>query len=188
MKINGNEIRPGHIIRHQDALWATVKTGAVKPGKGGAFNQVELKNIKDGRKLNTRFRSAETVERVRLEQKDFTYLYAEGNMYIFMDATTYEQISLEGGFIGDKSVYLTDGMAVQLEFHEETALNIRLPEHVTVEILDTEAVVKGQTVSGSYKPATVTGGIRTNVPQFIGTEERIIISTEDGTYVKRAEG
>ena len=144
MKINGNEIRQGNIIKHQDTLWVAVKCNAVKPGKGGAFNQVELKNILDGRKLNERFRAAETVERVRLDQKPHTYLYPEGDMLVFMNSENYEQINLQSEFVGEQAVFLTDGMAVDVEFYEERPISIVLPEKVILEVADTEPVVKGK--------------------------------------------
>jgi len=150
MKMNGNEIRQGNIIKHQDTIWVAVKCNAVKPGKGGAFNQVELKNLLDGRKLNERFRAAETVERVRLEQKTHTYLYEDGNFLVFMNGETYEQI-------------------------------------IILEVQDTEPVVKGQTAANSFKPATMENGVRTNVPPFVGVGEKLVINTEDGSYVKRAD-
>ena len=130
MKMNGNEIKPGNIIKHQDTLWVAVKCNAVKPGKGGAFNQVELKNLLDGRKLNERFRAAETVERVRLDQKTHTYLYPEGDMLVFMNSENYEQIMLQSEFVGDQAQYLTDGMEVEVEFYEERAITVSLPEQV----------------------------------------------------------
>lgn len=187
MKMNGNEIKVGNIIKHQDSLWVAVKTGHVKPGKGGAFNQVELKNILDGRKLNERFRASETVERVRLDQKTHSYLYAEGDMRVFMNSETFEQISLSEEFIGDNVVYLQDGMEVQLEFYEERPIGVELPDQVILEVAETEPVVKGQTAANSYKPATLTNGVRTTVPPFIDAGTKLIISTADGSYVKRAE-
>lgn len=187
MKMNGNEIRQGNIIKHQDSLWLAVKCNAVKPGKGGAFNQVELKNILDGRKLNERFRAAETVERVRLEQKTHTYLYPEGEMLVFMNSENYEQINLHTEFIGDAAAYLTDGMAVEVEFYEERAISVALPDQVVLEVSETEPVVKGQTAANSFKPAILSNGVRTNVPPFVGVGERLIINTEDGSYVKRAD-
>jgi len=187
MKMNGNEIRQGNIIKHQDTLWVAVKCNAVKPGKGGAFNQVELKNLLDGRKLNERFRAAETVERVRLDQKKHTYLYPEGDMLVFMNAENYEQIMLQAEFIGDQAQYLTDGMEVEVEFYEERPITIALPEHVILEVEDTEPVVKGQTAANSYKPATLSNGARTTVPPFVGVGERLVINTTDGSYVKRAD-
>ena len=185
--MNGNEIRQGNIIKHQDTIWVAVKCNAVKPGKGGAFNQVELKNLLDGRKLNERFRAAETVERVRLEQKTHTYLYEDGNFLVFMNGETYEQINIEKDFVGDKAKFLNDGMAVEVEFYEEKPISLALPEQVILEVQDTEPVVKGQTAANSFKPATMENGVRTNVPPFVGVGEKLVINTEDGSYVKRAD-
>ena len=187
MKMNGNEIRIGNIIKHQDTLWVAVKCNAVKPGKGGAFNQVELKNILDGRKLNERFRASETVERVRLDQKPHSYLYAEGSARVFMNSENYEQINIEDEFIGDAAAYLTDGMEVQLEFYEERPISVTLPEQVTLAIAETEPVVKGQTAANSFKPAVLENGVRTTVPPFVSEGTRIIVLTADGSYVKRAD-
>lgn len=188
MKINGNEIKPGMVIKHQETLWTAVKADHVKPGKGGAFAQVELKNILDGRKLNERFRSADKVERVRLDQRDYQYLYAEGEMLVFMNTETYEQISLHIDFVGEeRAAYLTDGMMVVVELYEDKPIGIDLPQHVELEVIDTEPVVKGQTAANSYKPAILTGNIRSAVPPFVGVGERVIVATEDGTYVRRAE-
>ena len=187
MKMNGNEIRQGNIIKHQDSLWVAVKCNAVKPGKGGAFNQVELKNLLDGRKLNERFRAAETVERIRLEQKTHTYLYPEGDMLVFMNAENYEQIYLQADFVGDQAQYLTDGMEVEVEFYEERAITVALPEQVILTVEETEPVVKGQTSANSFKPATLSNGARTNVPPFVDAGERLVINTNDGSYVKRAD-
>ncbi|WP_017931085.1 elongation factor P [Robiginitomaculum antarcticum] len=187
MKMNGNEIRVGNIIKHQDTLWVAVKANAVKPGKGGAFNQVELKNILDGRKLNERFRASETVERVRLDQKPHSYLYPEGEMRVFMNSENYEQISISDEFIGDACVYLADGMEVQLEFYEDRPIGVELPEQVTLEITETEPVVKGQTAANSFKPAILENGVRTSVPPFVAEGTRIVVTTADGAYVKRAD-
>lgn len=187
MKMNGNEIKPGNIIKHQDTLWVAVKCNAVKPGKGGAFNQVELKNLLDGRKLNERFRSAETVEKIRLDQKKHSFLYPEDDMLVFMNLETYEQIYLRKDFVGDRAAYLSDGMEIDVEFYEERAINISIPDQVTLEVADTEPVVKGQTAANSFKPATLSNGVRTNVPPFVGVGERLVINTEDGSYVKRAD-
>ena len=187
MKMNGNEIRQGNIIKHQDTLWIAVKCNAVKPGKGGAFNQVELKNLLDGRKLNERFRAAETVEKVRLDQKPHTFLYEDGNFLVFMNGETYEQVNLEKDFVGDSAKFLNDGMTVEVEFYEDRPISISLPEQVILEVQDTEPVVKGQTAANSFKPATLENGVRTNVPPFVGVGERLVINTEDGSYVKRAD-
>ncbi|MEL6366136.1 MAG: elongation factor P [Pseudomonadota bacterium] len=187
MKINGNEIRPGNVIQHQDSLWAAVKVQAVKPGKGPAYNQVELKNLLDGRKLNERFRASETVERVRLEQKDHTFLYAEGDMLVFMDAETYEQISISEDMIGERRAFLQDGMQVVVESHEGRPIGLQLPEHVTLEVVETEPTVKGQTASSSYKPSTVDNGLRVMVPPYMSVGEKIVVNTETLEYVKRAD-
>ncbi|MCW2306168.1 elongation factor P [Rhodobium gokarnense] len=187
MKINGNEIRPGNVIMHQDTLWVAVKTQHVKPGKGGAFAQVELKNLLDGRKLNERFRSADTIERVRLEQKDFQFLYAEGEMLVFMDTDTYEQIELQTDFVGDRAAFLQDGMTVTLEMHEGRPIGITLPGQVTLEVTEADAVVKGQTQSSSYKPAVLENGVRVMVPPFVSAGEKIVVDTNELEYVRRAD-
>lgn len=186
MKMNGNEIKPGNVIEHQGSLWVAVKTNAVKPGKGGAFNQVELKNLINGSKLNERFRASETVERVRLEQKDFQYLYEQGDMLVFMDNETYEQMELERDFVGDRSAFLTDGMTVTVEMHEGKAIGVRLPDNVVLEITEADPVVKGQTASSSYKPAVMENGVKVMVPQFIDAGERIVVDTAEITYLRRA--
>ncbi|RCS23702.1 elongation factor P [Phyllobacterium salinisoli] len=187
MKINGNEIRPGNVIEHNGGLWAAVKTNAVKPGKGGAYNQVELKNLIDGTKLNERFRAAETVEKVRLEQKDFTFLYEQGEALIFMDSETYEQLELQKEFVGDRAAFLQDNMLVTVELYEEKPIGISLPDYVTLTITEADPVVKGQTAASSYKPAILENGIRILVPPFIGSGERVIVDTNELTYVRRAD-
>jgi elongation factor P len=187
MKINGNEIRPGYVIEYQNTLWVAVKTMAVKPGKGPAYNQVELKNLIDGRKLNNRFGSDEKVERGRLEQKDFQYLYKEGDSLVFMDKDNYDQISLAEEFVGERALFLQDGMTVTLELHDERPIGIRLPDYVTLQIVEADPVVKGQTAASSYKPAKLENGLRVMVPPFIGSGEKIVVDTAEITYVRRAE-
>jgi len=187
MKIDGNAIRPGNVIEHKGGLWRAVKIAHTQPGKGGAYLQVELKNLRDGTKLNERFRSSEKVDRARLEQKDYQFLFADGDMYTFMEGTTYEQISLSAEDLGDDAVFLQDGMEVRIEFHEETPLGVALPEKVTLEVTETEPVVKGQTVSSSYKPATLENGLRVGVPPFVKQGDKIIVSTAEREYVGRAE-
>lgn len=187
MKINGNEIRPGNVISHKGSLWVAVKLQHVKPGKGGAFAQIELKNILDGSKLNERFRSSETVERVRLEQKEHQFLYAQGDMLVFMDLQSYEQIELPQDFIGERSAFLQDGMQVVVESHEGKPLGVSLPDQVTLEISETEPTVKGQTAASSYKPAILENGVRVMVPPFIEVGEKVVVDTSEVTYVKRAE-
>ncbi|MCF8473742.1 MAG: elongation factor P [Emcibacter sp.] len=187
MKIDGNSIRPGNVIEHQGGLWLAVKTQHTQPGKGGAYLQVELKNLRDGRKLNERFRSSEKVEQVRLEQTDYSYLYEIDGMYTFMDLETYEQIELNADIIGDQSDYLQDGMIVTIESYEGSPLSIRLPPNVILEIMETEPVVKGQTASSSFKPAVTDNGCRVMVPPFVNVGDKIVVNTEDGSYIERAK-
>jgi elongation factor P len=186
-KINGNEIRPGNVIEHNGGLWVAVKTNAVKPGKGGAYNQVELKNLIDGTKLNERFRSAETVEKVRLEQKDFTFLYEQGDALVFMDSESYEQLELQKDFVGERAAFLQDGMTVTVELYEEKPIGISLPDQVTLEVTEADPVVKGQTAASSYKPAVLENGVRVLVPPFISSGERIVVDTNEITYLRRAD-
>ena len=187
MKIDGNGIRPGNVIEHKGGLWRAVKIQHTQPGKGGAYLQVELKNLKDGTKLNERFRSSERVERVRLEQKDYQFLYADGDLLTFMDSQTYEQISLNKDDVGDPVVFLQDGMAVQIELYEDQPLGVRLPETVELAVTETEPVVKGQTASSSYKPALLENGVRVMVPPFVDPGDRVVVNTEDRSYAKRAD-
>jgi elongation factor P len=187
MKINGNEIRPGNVVEHQGSLWLAVKVNAVKPGKGPAYAQVELKNLLNGSKLNERFRASESVERVRLEQNDYQFLYVQGDMLIFMDNVTYEQLEIPQEFVGERAAFLQDGMMVTVESHEGTPIGISLPDQVTLQVVDAEPVVKGQTASASYKPAMMENGVRVMVPPFITAGEKIVVDTNDTTYVRRAE-
>jgi elongation factor P len=187
MKINGNEIRPGMMIEYDGGLWIAVKTMAVKPGKGPAYNQVEAKNIVDGRKLNNRFGSDEKVERFRLEQKDFQYLYRQGDMLVFMDSDTYEQIELSEEFVGERAAFLQDGMKVTLDMHEERPIGIKLPDQVVLQIVEADAVMKGQTATSSYKPAKLENGLRILVPPFVGAGEKVVVDTNEITYIRRAE-
>ncbi len=185
-KINGNEIRPGFILEHNDGLWSAVKVDHVKPGKGGAFAQVELRNLRNGSKLNERFRSADKVEKVRLEQKDQQFLYESDGMLHFMDAETYEQIELPAEILGDRRPFLQDGMTIAVEFFETEALNAALPQKVTCVVAETEPVVKGQTAAKSFKPATLDNGIKVMVPPFVGPDEAIVVNTETMEYSERA--
>lgn len=187
MKINGNEIRPGNVIKHNGELWVAVKLQHVKPGKGGAFAQIELKNLLNGSKLNERFRSADKVERVRLEQTDYQFLYESDDMLVFMDTQSYEQIELQAEFVGDRASFLQDGMNVVVESHEGKPIGIRLPDQVTLEITETEAVVKGQTAASSNKPAICANGVRVMVPPFVETGDKIVVDTNEVTYLKRAD-
>ena len=187
MKINGNEIRTGNVIEHDGGLWVAVRTNHVKPGKGGAYNQVELKNLINGTKLNERFRSAETVEKIRLEQKDFSYLYEQGDALIFMDTESYEQLELQHDFVGDRASFLQDGMMVTVEVYEDKPIGISLPDQVTLKIVEADPVVKGQTAASSYKPAVMENGIRVMVPPFIEAGETILVDTNEISYIRRAD-
>lgn len=187
MKINGNEIRPGNVVEHNDSLWVAVKVQHVKPGKGGAFAQVELKNLLNGSKLNERFRSSETVVRARMEQRDYQYLYTDGDILTFMDTQTYEQITVPIDLLGDRMAFLSDGMMVIVESHNGRSIGVRLPEHVECEVSETEPVVKGQTATSSYKPAVLTNGIRTMVPPFVLIGDKIVVNSDTAEYIKRAD-
>ena len=187
MKINGNEIRPGNVIQHNGELWVAVKLQHVKPGKGGAFAQVELKNILNGSKLNERFRSADKVERVRLEQRDYQFLYAADDTLSFMDTESYEQIELQADFVGERVAFLQDGMMVVVESFEGKPIGVRLPDQVTLEIAETEPVVKGQTAASSNKPAVLGNGVRVMVPPFVEVGDKIVVDTNEGIYLKRAD-
>ncbi len=186
-KIAGNEIRPGMMIAHEGGLWMAVKCQAVKPGKGGAYNQVELKNIVTGTKLNERFRADESVEESWLEKKDFQYLYASGDMLTFMDMETYDQIEVDAGFVGDQAQFLQDGMKVLVQTYEGRPIGIKLPQHVTLEVVEADAVMRGGTAAPSYKGAVLENGLKIQVPPFINAGTKVVVSTEDGSYVRRAE-
>lgn len=187
MKINGNEIRPGYAIEHNGSLWAAIKCNAVKPGKGGAFNQVELKNLLDGTKLNERFRSSEAVERVLLEPKDFQFLFEQGESLVFMDIESYEQLELPKDFVGDRAAFLKDGMMVTVELYGDRPIGVRLPDQVVLEIAEADPVVRGQTAASSYKPAILENGIRILVPPFIVVGERVLVDTNELSYLRRAD-
>ena len=187
-KIIANLIKPGNVLQHDNSLWVAVKTSHVKPGKGGAFCMVELKNLIDGRKLNERWRSSDTVERVTLDQKTYQFLYAEGDMLVFMDTKTYEQIELHKVFVGeDRARFLTDGMEVEVEFHEDRPIGVALPGSVALDIIEADGVVKGQTASGSYKPAKASNGMRIMIPAYMEAGERVLVDTETGEYMRRAD-
>lgn len=186
-KVAGNEVRPGMVIELNGQLWSVVKTQAVKPGKGGAYNQVELKNVINGSKLNERFRSAEMIEEVQLERRDFQYLYSSGDMLTFMDMKSYDQIEVEADFVGDRVNFLQDGMKVIVQLHEGRPIGISLPQQIVLQIVEADPVTKGQTAASSYKGATLENGMRIQVPPFIEAGTRVIVSTDDGSYVKRAE-
>ncbi len=181
MKITGVEIRPGNIIEYEGGIWKVTKIQHTQPGKGGAYMQVEAKNLIDGRKLNNRFRSADTVEKVRLDTKDFQFLYAEGDDLVFMDKDSFEQI------VGEAHEFLQDGMDVVLELWEERPISVELPETIEATIVEADAVVKGQTASSSYKPAILDNGVRVMVPPHITSGTKIVVHVYDREYVRRAD-
>lgn len=185
-KINGNEIRPGNVLDHNGGLWVAVKVDHVKPGKGGAFAQVEMRNLRNGSKLNERFRSADKVERVRLEQKDQQFLYESDGMLVFMDNETFEQIELPAEILGERRPFLQDGMTIQVEYYDAEALSATLPQKVQCKVVETEPVVKGQTAANSFKPAILDNGIKVMVPPFIAQDEDIIVDTGTMEYSERA--
>jgi elongation factor P len=187
-KINGNEISPGRMIQFDGGLWMAVKSQAVKPGKGGAYNQVELKNVLTGTKLNQRFRSDEAVEEVWLEKKDYQFLFAGGDMLTFMDIETYDQIELSVEFVGqERAQFLQDGMKVLVQTYEGKPIGITLPVQVTLEVTEADPVMRGGTAAPSYKGAVLENGMKIQVPPFIEAGERIVVATADGTYVRRAK-
>ncbi len=187
MKINAVEIKPGNILEYEGGLWRVVKTAHTQPGKGGAYMQVELKNLIDGRKNNIRFRSAESVEKVRLEQVDFQFLYAEGDALTFMHKETFDQVTLQRDILGEASAFLTDGMDVVMETYEDNPISVQLPSQMEAMIVEADAVVKGQTASSSYKPAILDNGVRVMVPPFIGAGTRIVVDVYAREYVKKAD-
>ena len=187
-KITGVEVRPGTMIEHQGQLWMAVKSQAVKPGKGGAYNQVELKNIEVGTKLNQRFRSDEAVDEAVLDKKDFQFLFASGDMLTFMDMESYEQIELSIDFVGeDQARFLQDGMKTLVQMYEDRPIGIKLPVQVVLTVAEADPVMKGGTAAPSYKTAVLENGLKLQVPPFIAAGERIIVATEDGSYIRRAD-
>src|SRR6266550_1477188 len=187
MKISGVDIRPGNIIEYEGGIWRAVKIQHTQPGKGGAYMQVELKNLIDGRKTNIRFRSAEVVERVRLDTKDFQFLYKDADMLVFMDTDTYEQVSLPGDLLGAAAAFLQDGMQVKLDMYNERPISVELPDQVEATIVEADAVVKGQTASSSYKPALLDNGVKILVPPHITAGARIVVDVYNQEYVRRAD-
>ena len=185
MKILGNEIKPGMVIEHKNDLWSVLKSQHVKPGKGGAFNQVELKSIKRETKLNERFRSSDSVERAVLDEKKFSFLYKDEQSCHFMDQTNFEQIAINKSLLGEKSKLLKGNMEVNVQFYEDQALSVDLPAHIELTIDATDAAIKGQTASSSYKPATLKNGIKITVPPFIKSGDKIVLDTRTLEYIKK---
>lgn len=187
MKINANLIRSGNIIEHNGRQWAVLKTAIVQPGKGGAFITVEMRDIRTGTKTNERWRTADTVEKCNVEEKECSFLFAEGDMLTFMDQEHFEQFSLTKDVVGDGAAFLQDGMVVAVDFIEGQPVSINLPEKVVMMVAEADPVVKGQTASSSYKPAKLENGLKILVPPFIAEGEKIIVATADCTYVERAK-
>ena len=185
MKINAGEIRVGMLLEYKNDLWLVLKTQHVKPGKGGAFAQVEMKSVGKNTKLNERFRSSETVEKASLEETSFNYLYDDEINYIFMDPKTFEQIEIKKDIIGEKGKLLTENLEVKVSFHNENPILIDLPNQVKCKIETTDVALKGQTVSSSYKPATLDNGLNIQVPPFINSGDEVIVDTRTLEYIKK---
>ena len=186
MKISAIEIKPGTIIEHEKDLWLCLKAQHVKPGKGGAFNQVELKSITKGTKLNERFRSDETVEKASLDERNYQFLYGDDQNLFFMDMKNYEQISIPKELVGDDENLMTENLDCVIEFYDEKPLKVTLPKNLEFDVLETDAVVKGQTAASSYKPALIQNNIKIQVPPFINQGDRIVIDSVTREYVKKA--
>jgi elongation factor P len=188
MKIVANSIRQGNVLVHRDDLWVVSKAPEhTKPGKGPAYIQLEMKNLKTGTKLNERFSSTDTVERASLEKKSFTYLYMEGEKLVLMDDETFDQIYVSQEIVGEKMPFMSDGMKVEVEFYEEQIISIELPSTVVLEVVETDPVIKGATATSSYKPAIMSNGIRVMVPPYLVTGEKIVVKTEDSSFVERSK-
>jgi len=185
MKINAGEIRVGMLLEHKNDLWQVLKTQHVKPGKGGAFAQVEMKSLNKNTKLNERFRSSETVEKASLEEIDYSYLYEDEYNYFFMEPKSFEQIEIKKSTIGEKGKLLTENLKVSVSFYNEIPISIDLPKQVVCKIKNTDVALKGQTVSSSYKPATLSNGLNIQVPPFIEAGDEVIIDTRNLEYIKK---
>lgn len=187
MKVIANHLRVGNVIEHNNKLWVVEKMETTQPGKGGALAQLEIRDLRAGNKDKVRFRTQETVEKVRLEQDEYQFLFETDGMYTFMNNETFEQIELAADLIGDQKVFLQESMVVQIESFEGEPLSVALPDTVTMEIIEADAVVKGQTASSSYKPAVLENGEKILVPPHIKAGTRVVVRTEDGSYIERAK-
>ena len=185
MKISGNEIRVGMLIEHKDDLWQVLKTQHVKPGKGGAFAQVEMKSVNKNTKLNERFRSSDYVEKASLDEIKFNFLYEDETDYYFINQKSFEQINIKKNIVGEKGKMLTENLQVNINFYNDRPLTVELPNQVTCKILTTDVALKGQTVSSSYKPATLDNGINIQVPPFIESGDMILVDTRNVEYIKK---
>ena len=185
MKISANEIKPGMYLEYKDDLWEVLKTKHVKPGKGGAFNQVEMKSLNKNTKLNERFRSNDTVEKASIDEIKYSYLYDDGNNYFFMDSKTFEQINVDKKILGEKGNFLSENLEVNINIYNEKPISIQLPNQINCKVDTTDVALKGQTVSSSYKPAVLENGIKIQVPPFIESGDIIIVDTRTIEYVKK---
>ncbi|MBS0236107.1 MAG: elongation factor P [Proteobacteria bacterium] len=187
MTINANDIRVGHILEHEGRLWKVLKTMHTQPGKGGAYMQVEMKDVRDGTKLNVRFRSSETVEKAHLDLRDCQFLYEDGEHLQVMDQESYEQMIISKDLIGEQLPFLQENMVIGIEFYEQEPVTVQLPETVVCTIAECEPVVKGQTAASSYKPAILDNKVRVMVPPFINVGDRVIVRVTDRQYIERAK-
>jgi elongation factor P len=187
MKINGNEIRPGYVLEHKDRIWMVVKAEHVKPGKGPAYQQVELKDLVDGTKLNERFRAAETVERARRDENAYQFLYEEGDHLNLMSQDTFEQVTLDKALLGDSAVFLPEGMTLRVQSYEGRPLMVHLPDTAVLEVVEADPVVRGQTAAASYKPAVLDNGVRIMVPPHIEAGTKVVVNIAEVSYVERAK-
>tara|TARA_B100002019_G_scaffold261978_1_gene249125 strand:- start:50 stop:610 length:561 start_codon:yes stop_codon:yes gene_type:complete len=185
MKINASEIRVGMLLEYKDDLWQVLKTQHVKPGKGGAFAQVEMKSINKNTKLNERFRSSETIEKASLEETSFNFLYENEDKYFFMNPKSFEQIEIKKEIVGEKGKLLTENLSVKINFYNDTPMSVDLPNQITCKIQTTDVALKGQTVSSSYKPATLDNGLNIQVPPFIESGDNVLIDTRNLEYIKK---
>ena len=185
MKINASEIRVGMLLEYKNDLWQVLKTQHVKPGKGGAFAQVEMKSVGKNTKLNERFRSSETVEKASLEETNFNFLYEDENYYFFMNPKTFDQIEIKKTIVGEKGKLLTENLEVSVSFYNDKPISVELPNQVKCKIDKTDVALKGQTVSSSYKPATLNNGLDIQVPPFIESDDEVIIDTRTFEYIKK---
>jgi len=187
MKITAIDIKPGNVLEHAGKLWLVMKRELVQPGKGGAFAQVEMRDLRAGNKTIERFRTQETVERVQLDEKEMQFLYFEGDLATFMDNESFEQTTVERGIIGEPADFLRDGMVCTVMLYEGSALSVELPQSVTMTLVEADPVVKGQTASSSYKPGKLENGRRVMIPPHVEAGTRIVVNTADGSYVERAK-
>ncbi|MBO5443376.1 MAG: elongation factor P [Alphaproteobacteria bacterium] len=187
MKQLAGSIRIGWVIEYKNKPWTITKAQHIKPGKGGAFMQVEMKSVEEGTKTNERFRTEDTVEKLMVEEKDCQFLFEDSTGLTFMESETFEQFTMPSDILGDSRPFLTDGMEVLVDYIDGRPISVELPLQVTCKVVETEPVVKGQTVSSSYKPAILDNGVRIMVPPFIGVDDKIVVSTSEATYVERAK-